>query len=154
MKSDKVTEYIINHKLFKTTQKKGDFVIKVNYIPIGFTEKFKELYNDLMKWKIDNAFKKSGEEPSDEKPKGDEQSDKKDKPEKKEDEPESDKPENDKKPKEDKPEKNKDKPESDKKTGGADLVGDITRDADQLFTSISFDIPESSLCVETDNGRL
>lgn len=72
MKSDKVTEYIINHKLFKTTQKKGDFVIKVNYIPIGFTEKFKELYNDLMKWKIDNAFKKSGEEPSDEKPKGDE----------------------------------------------------------------------------------
>ena len=31
--------------------------MKLNYITIGFTSDFKELYNDLMQWRVKNAFK-------------------------------------------------------------------------------------------------
>ena len=59
--ADKITNYIMHHKLYKRVmeENKSYFSVKVNFLTIGFVEDgatFKEFYNDLLKWRRDNAF--------------------------------------------------------------------------------------------------
>ena len=59
--ADKITDYIVHHKLFKKVMEENKFYfsVKINFLTIGFVEDgatFKEFYNDLLKWRREHAF--------------------------------------------------------------------------------------------------
>ena len=59
--ADKITDYIVHHKLFKKVMEENKFYfsVKINFLTIGFVEDgatFKEFYNDLLRWRREHAF--------------------------------------------------------------------------------------------------